>query len=475
MAARVLSSATLNTLRSRFGDAAPPAAACEAQQSQHRAAESAPGGSSSAVGTDGALPPLDISHVPALVEVPAAAEVVPHDVPLHPGLFTDFAPLHKIGEGGYAVVLRVRERASGKLCVLKKINDAFSNAEDAQRVFREVAYQRSVRHPNLLPLSACYVSSLSPDLYLLCPHMTLDLHEAVRSNRLTSPLQRQCVAYQLTCALGHMHAQKALHRDLKPPNVLLDPDCRVMLCDFGLTRTVPEGELGAAEGDGSRGSRGGGGSGLVSRSVGSRWYRAPELILGASAFGPAVDMWSLGCVLAELMSGRTLLLGASNAAQLAKICALTSGGSKPDAADLADMHAHPEVASALLAGLPSVEPMRLGKSMPRAPAEGIDLCRELLQLRPSSRLDAGAVLRHRYFTEFVKDDANRRAYAARSCAPAAPYRPPLDDSVRKSALEYRQLAEASIAIALAEPVSAPPASATAGSLGDPAGDDDMGA
>ena len=222
---------------------------------------------------------------------------------------------------------------------------------------------------------------------MLCPYLTCDLHEAVRQSWLSSPLQRQCVAFQLTCALGHMHATNALHRDLKPPNVLLDERCRVQLCDFGLTRTVPRthrgrrwwrssarrqrqprrsaAAAGAAEVGGSQ--RGGDGSGLVSRSVGSRWYRAPELLLGASRYGTASDMWSLGCVLAELLSGRTLPLGASNAAQLSKILALTTGGVTLDAEDLADLGADPGVASALLAEAPTIEPIRLGKSMPRCP------------------------------------------------------------------------------------------------------------
>ena len=121
---RVLSSAALNSLRQRFGDGSNPPAACppaEVPPSSSLIPAAAPEGG------------VDISDVPPL-SAPAheAVNVAPHDVPLHPGLWKDFEPVHKLGEGGYAVVLQVRERSSGRVCVIKKIHNAFATAEDAQ-------------------------------------------------------------------------------------------------------------------------------------------------------------------------------------------------------------------------------------------------------------------------------------------------------------------------------------------------------
>ena len=85
------------------------------------------------------------------------------------------------------------------------------------------------------PLLDVFFSALSADLYLLLPAMAIDLHDAIRLNRLTAAVHKQSIAFQLTCALGHMHAFGVLHRDLKPQNVLLDAECTVRLCDFGLS------------------------------------------------------------------------------------------------------------------------------------------------------------------------------------------------------------------------------------------------
>ena len=110
--------------------------------------------------------------------------------------------------------------------------------------------------------------------------------------------------------------------------------------------------------------------GAITRSPGSRWYRPPELLLGACEYGPPADMWSLGCVLAEMISGKTLLLGSSSANQLLKVCQLAGG--KPDGPTLADLHADTPPARALLAALPSAEPpTRLNKLTPSGLAKAI--------------------------------------------------------------------------------------------------------
>jgi serine/threonine protein kinase len=264
--------------------------------------------------------------------VPGASKPLA-DAALHPTLLKRWEPQHRLGAGGYGVVVSVCDKASGEMLVVKKISDAFICAADAQRCFREVAFQKAANHPNLLPLLAVSVSAT--DLYLLCPPMAMDLQGALRHNLLPHARQKRCVLYQLSCALAYMHASGALHRDLKPANVLLDLDGHLRLCDFGLCRSTPtpdEAALAtprapldasnAAEVDGSQ-----------SLSVGSRWYRAPEVLLGASVYGASADMWSFGCIVAEVLSGKTLLLGSSSLGQLAKILEVTGG--RPEAAELA--------------------------------------------------------------------------------------------------------------------------------------------
>ena len=102
------------------------------------------------------------------------------------------------------MVLSARARASGERHVIKKIHGAFSHAVDAQRCFREVAFQQSADHPNLLPLLSVAVSH--EDLYLVCPQMAMDLQSALRHSLLPQAQQKRCVIYQLACALGYMHA-----------------------------------------------------------------------------------------------------------------------------------------------------------------------------------------------------------------------------------------------------------------------------
>jgi mitogen-activated protein kinase 15 len=259
-----------------------------------------------------------------------------------------------------------------------------------------------------------------------------------------------------------MHASGALHRDLKPANVLLDLDGHLRLCDFGLCRSTPtpdEAALAtprapldasnAAEVDGSQ-----------SVSVGSRWYRAPEVLLGASVYGASADMWSFGCIVAEVLSGKTLLLGSSSLGQLAKILEVTGG--RPEAAELAaDLSLPEERARAALAALPiTLAPTRLSKLLPRVPAEGIDLVNSLLRRRPTERASFDAVIRHSYLVPFItEDEGPRRAFAAASVGTADRFIAPLDDRRQFAPRTYREYFEQHLAETLEAYHEAPPPAA----------------
>lgn len=385
---------------------------------------------------------------------------------LHPRLLERCEPQLRLGSGGYAVVVSVRVKASGETRVVKKIHDAFFNAADAQRCFREVAFQSAADHPNLLPLLSVAVSA--NDLYLMCPPMAMDLQGALRQNLLPRLQQKRSVLYQVACGLGYMHACGVLHRDLKPANLLLDHDGHVRLCDFGLCRTTPtvgDGttadaaapapatprELPSVATDAAEASahlstpmrtaasqqmHGG-----LSQSVGSRWYRAPEVLLGASVYGPSADMWSFGCVAAEVLCGKTLLLGSTTSNQLSKVLAVTGG--KPEAGSLASaLNVTLERASAALAALPaSVAATRLGRLVPRAPPEGLALVGSLLKLSPAERASFEDVMSSAFLAPFVEEQAGRAEYAAASCAAPSRFIAPLLDSCQYSSATYQAYLE----------------------------------
>ena len=438
---------------------AAPAAAAAASGSTWSSSSSS-SSSSSVISSKAVLPK---GAFPTISPLPGASKPLA-DAALHPTLLKRLEPQHRLGSGGYGVVVSVCDKASGEMLVVKKISDAFICAADAQRCFREVAFQKVADHPNILPLLAVSVSST--DLYLLCPPMAMDLQGALRHNLLPHARQKRCVLYQLSCALAYMHASGALHRDLKPANVLLDLDGHLRLCDFGLCRSTPHATPDAAALatpraplDASSAAEEGV-DGSQSVSVGSRWYRAPEVLLGASVYGASADMWSFGCIVAEVLSGKTLLLGSSSHGQLAKILEVTGG--RPEPAELAaDLNLPEERARAALAALPTaLAPMRLSKLLPRVPTEGIDLVSSLLRRRPSERASFDAVLRHSYLVPFItEDEGPRLAYAAASVGTADRFIAPLDDRRQFAPRTYHEYFEQHLAETLEAYHEAPPPAA----------------
>lgn len=149
--------------------------------------------------------------------------------------------------------------------------------------------------------------------------METDLHAVIRA-RILEDIHMQYIIYQVLKSLKYMHSANMIHRDLKPSNVLLNSECHVKVCDFGLARSL----------DKRRDQQP-----LLTDYVATRWYRAPEILLGSHDYTKSVDMWSLGVVMAELLLGKTLFPGTSTLNQLKKIMEVTG---KPSAEDIASLN-----------------------------------------------------------------------------------------------------------------------------------------
>ena len=147
--------------------------------------------------------------------------------------------------------------------------DAFRNATDAQRTYREIQYlQQLSGHDNIIRLRNVLKSENHRDIYLVFDFMETDLHAVVRANIL-EPIHKQYIIYQLVKSIYYMHSAELLHRDIKPSNLLLDSNCLVKVCDFGLCRSVNEAQ---------------GPNPVLTDYVATRWYRAPEILLGSTCY-----------------------------------------------------------------------------------------------------------------------------------------------------------------------------------------------
>lgn len=216
------------------------------------------------------------------------------------------------GSQAYGVVWKSLDKRTRQIVALKKIFDAFQNATDAQRTFREIMFLQELNnHDNIIRLLNVLKAENDRDIYLVFEYMETDLHAVVRANILQD-IHKQYVCYQLLRALKYMHSGQVLHRDIKPSNLLLNSECQVKLADFGLARSVAQLH-----------TEGQNGSPVLTDYVATRWYRSCEILLGSGTYTYGVDMWSTGCILGEMLNGRTLFPGNSTQNQVDKIVAVT--------------------------------------------------------------------------------------------------------------------------------------------------------
>lgn len=216
--------------------------------------------------------------------------------------------------------------------------------------------------------------------------METDLHRVIRTQELSDD-HCQYFVYQTLRAVKALHSAEVLHRDLKPSNLLLNANCDLKVCDFGLARyAVPDPENTADS--------------FLTEYVATRWYRAPEIMLTFRQYSKAIDVWSVGCILAEMLSGKPLFPGKDYHHQLQLIFEVLGTPSKDDIARISSSRAREYIRSMQFRQRQDW-PTVLGK---RISPEAEDLLNKLLAFNPSTRITVEEALDHPYLEPYHDPD-----------------------------------------------------------------------
>ncbi|EDO41403.1 predicted protein [Nematostella vectensis] len=286
----------------------------------------------------------------------------------------NFEKVEKIGEGTYGVVYKARDKTTGRMVALKKIRLDTESEGVPSTAIREISLLKELNHPNVVSLLDVVHNQKS--LYLVFEFLSQDLKkymDCLPPSGISTSLIKSYV-YQLLSGVAYCHSHRVLHRDLKPQNLLIDKNGAIKLADFGLARAF----------------------GVPVRSytheVVTLWYRAPEILLGSRYYATPVDVWSIGCIFAEMKTRRALFPGDSEIDQLFRIFrTLGTPDDKvwPGVSELPDYKT----------SFPKWPVQSIRHVLPTLDNTAIDLLQKMLTYQPNARISAKAALSHEFFKD----------------------------------------------------------------------------
>lgn len=207
-----------------------------------------------------------------------------------------YEKLAKIGEGSYGVVFKCRNKSSGQVVAIKKFVESEEDPVVKKIALREIRMLKQLKHPNLVNLIEVFRRKRKMHLvFEYCDHTLLN--ELERNPNGVPDGVIKSVLWQTLQALNFCHKHNCIHRDVKPENILITKQGMIKICDFGFARILIPGDA-------------------YTDYVATRWYRAPELLVGDTKYGSSVDIWAIGCVFVELLTGQPLWPGKSDVDQL---------------------------------------------------------------------------------------------------------------------------------------------------------------
>lgn len=291
-----------------------------------------------------------------------------------------FTVLEPVGHGAYGVVCSAQDEQENEAVAIKKVENAFEHLTFAKRTLRELKILRHLRHENLIDVRVVYVPGEKDkfeDIYIIAGLMETDLASVLKSPQPLSDDHCQFFFYQIARGLKYLHSAAVVHRDLKPRNLLVNSNCDLKICDYGLARvryadqdfvTCP-----------------------MTEYVCTRWYRAPEVLSSCNDFGMPIDMWSVGCIFAEMLCRKPLFPGKNTQHQLHLIIACL-GAPERDVL----MRIPSDKCRKFVESLPSALPRPFSELFHMASPEAVDILCKTLCFGPEKRITAAETLQHPY-------------------------------------------------------------------------------
>ncbi|CDS09893.1 hypothetical protein LRAMOSA02570 [Lichtheimia ramosa] len=306
--------------------------------------------------------------------------------------------IRRVGSGSYGTVCSAIELATNDVVAIKKCFRIFDKKLITKRCLREIKLlQHFNGHPRIINLRALDIVDYHDfnEVYLIQDCCDTTMADIIHSRQRLEAVHYQWFMYQLFSGLKYIHSANVLHRDLKPANILVNENCDIRICDFGMARgySSQSSQLEAMN---------------MTHYVVTRWYRAPEVMLSPNTYDKAIDMWSVGCIFAELLGRKVLFKGTDYVDQLHKIVGILG---LPEDTSFWDKNASEFVIEYIKNlrdgdGLPPPkEPIDFSLLFPDCPLEGIDLLKNLLHLNPALRITSDEALAHP-FVEQMRDPAD---------------------------------------------------------------------
>ncbi|KAH0756318.1 hypothetical protein KY290_026588 [Solanum tuberosum] len=297
----------------------------------------------------------------------------------------EFEGLNRIDEGTYGVVYRAKDKKTGEIVALKKVKMEKEREGFPLTSLREINILLSLHHPSIVDVKEVVVGSSLDSIFMVMEYMEHDLKALMETMKKPfTQSEVKCLMLQLLHGVKYLHDNWVLHRDLKTSNLLLNNQGELKICDFGLARQY--------------------GSPLkpYTHLVVTLWYRAPELLLGAKQYSTAIDMWSLGCIMAEMLCKEPLFNGKTEVDQIDKIFRILGTPNEtiwPGFSKLPGVKVNfvKHQFNNLRNKFQSPTTSYMGK--PDLSESGLDLLNKLLTYDPAKRISADAALNHEWFRE----------------------------------------------------------------------------